>query len=218
MQKNKNNEPKENIRVGYWIEKVECMGESNGNKIGDIIDTIWKGDDTVWNALISEYNCISNRPFEIKVKNEFSSPDNDGKDKNGNTLYYYVPYCVRNAIDHPGDMNKQWKNNISVVDLSIKMLIEIYKAVEKAESSFLPTINSKTSDLDDYGHETFKCSGASISDEHSLVYWVKYQIEHPSERLIKQNRQGIDCKNGEIKNKINFVNAMNDIDPDWLTK
>ena len=198
----------------YGQIEVESYGESNGN----IIETIWKGDNTIWNTLISEYNCIPNRPFEIKVKNEFTSPDNDGKDKNGKTLYYYVPYCVRNSIDHPGDMNAKWKNNISVVNLSIKMLIIIAKTIQKAENMFLTTSNSTSQDLDDFGYETFKCSGTSISDVHSLVFWVKYQIEHPNECLIKQNRSGQNNPNGEIKNKINFVKAMNDIDPDWLTK
>ena len=199
----------------YGQIEVECMGESNGCKINQIINAIWRDRNNVLYDLITDFNRQPDRPFEVFYDNNlYSSPD--GNIPNRDVLV--VPYCVRNAIDHPGNMNKQWKNNISVVDLSIKMLIEIYKAVEKAENSFLPTINSKTSDLDDYGHETFKCSGASDNNEHSLTYWVKYQIDHPNECLIRQNRRGQDNPNGEIKNKINFVKAMYDIDPDWLTK
>lgn len=199
----------------YGQIEVECMGESNGCKINQIINAIWRDRNNVLNDLITDFNRQPDRPFEVFYDNNlYSSPD--GNIPNRDVLV--VPYCVRNSIDHPGNMNKQWKNNISVVDLSIKMLIKIYKAVEKAENSFLPTINSKTSDLDDYGHETFKCSGASDNNEHSLTYWVKYQIDHPNECLIRQNRRGQDNPNGEIKNKINFVKAMYDIDPDWLTK
>lgn len=128
----------------YGQIEIEWLGKSNGS----IIDQpIYKLQDykcenrdktfgEIVKTLIDNYNNANNSHIDL-LANEFVSPD---KGKEPSRCFCH---CVRNSIDHPCEGNVKWKE-YGLIDLSIKILLEINNCFSDIKKTFFEKIKDKT--------------------------------------------------------------------------
>ena len=140
----------------YGRIEIEWLNESNGNKIGDVINSVinlpnyqFRNDLLcILKDFYTELHPNTTIPSDkelvklyIKSMN-FVSPDKDEKND------VSICYCVRNSIDHPCKKNLHYQND-QWVNLSTKILYSLLKTINRIKkdkiSSLLQSLhNSKT--------------------------------------------------------------------------
>ena len=167
----------------YGKIEIDWFGESNGCRIGDIINSLNKCDfkpsnrqiefKGILSEIIDQFNHDNNSTLDL-LKNNFISPDKDPQD-------YTLCHCVRNAIDHPCEGNNVWKQN-RIVELSIKILLEVNNFLVDIEKEF-KNIAEETEKLDDFGGKVdYYVDGEKQS--HSTVYWT-YHCHYEKLKVFK---------------------------------
>ena len=192
----------------YGQVELEHTGKSDGNSCDLLIKNLWEHSGyNKMKKLIDEYNNNNNSPivcnsdkFRNRIITPLSSTD------------HFLPTCIRNSVDHPCDDNRKWKQNVHTIDLSIKILYEINKDCNIAQSEFKKR-RITIPDFDVYGNKC-KCSinGVNNADSHSIAFWVNYCLDNPEQIVCKQDKG-----KPNMANSLYVIMALNEIDPDWLT-
>lgn len=170
----------------YGQIEIDWFGVSNGSKIKDIIEKLQdykceNRDNTfgeIAKQLIDKYNIANKANIDLLV-NEFVSPD---KGKEPSRCFCH---CVRNSIDHPCEDNAKWKE-YGLIDLSIKILLEINNCFEDIKKTFFDKIDHLT-DLDIFSNKEKYCvdEDGNEEQEHSIIYWLKYNYVDKKELFTK---------------------------------
>ena len=128
----------------YGQIEIDWFGESNGSKIDQILNKLRdykysNREETfgkIVQQLIDKYNYAKKSNIDL-LANEFISPDK-GKEPSR-----CICHCVRNSIDHPCGGNAKWKRD-GLIDLSIKILLEINNCFKDIRKIFSEKIKDKT--------------------------------------------------------------------------
>ena len=82
--------------------------------------------------------------------------------------YHFIPVAVRNAIDHPGDKNKELKST-EIIRLSTQILVQLWKDFKICEKEFFSLAEKNKSYLEKIGKKIqIKVNG--MIEDHTLAY------------------------------------------------
>ena len=182
----------------YGYIEVQYSGESNGQKIEDLIEKLWKEKNYEnMKNIIQNSNC-KDLTLNEKYKIEFMSPDKDSK-------FHFIPVAVRNAIDHPGDKNKELKST-EIIRLSTQILVQLWKDFKIFEKDFLSLAKENESYLDKTGKKIqIKVNG--MIENHTLAYGL--YIKYKNNGNVELNDKSIDLGHNIIKANKQLVTFIN---------
>jgi len=201
----------------YGQIEIDWFGESNGSKIDQIINKLQyykcenrdKTFGEIVKTLIDNYNNANKSHIDL-LSNKFVSPD---KGKEPSRCFCH---CVRNSIDHPCEGNAKWKE-YGLIDLSIKILLEINNCFNDIKKTFFEKINLLT-DLDIFPNKVKYCidEDGNNEQEHSTIYWLKYNYIDKKELFKKKYEEKaittekiIKIKKEKDKHLLDILNAVN---------
>lgn len=147
----------------YGYIEVQYFGKSDGDKIKNLINNLWKDEKyKKMGNIIKESKC-EDLELNDKYQVEFMSPDKPSKN-------LFIPVAVRNAIDHPGDKNIKLKST-EIIRLSTQILVQLWKDLKIFEKDFLSLAKENESYLDKIGEKIeIKVNGKI--ENHTSAYWL----------------------------------------------